>query len=82
MLLITGIRSISVNCYDSIYVMFLLLPTCNIYRDLIVVEYYDKKKTAIVYHCGSFDHLDMQSLNDYTFSLFILHMPFKSVGSL
>ena len=34
---ITGTDSISVTCYDSIYVLFLLLPTSNIYRVLTVL---------------------------------------------
>ena len=38
MLLIIGMNSISVTCYNSIYVVFLLLPTCNIYRVLTVVR--------------------------------------------
>ena len=37
MLLIIGIHSVSVTCYDSIHVIFFLLPTCNIYRDLTVL---------------------------------------------
>ena len=36
MWLIIGIHSISVTWYNSIYVVFFLLPTCNIYRDLTV----------------------------------------------
>ena len=36
MLLIIGIHSISVTCCNSIHVIFFLLPTCNIYNDLIV----------------------------------------------
>ena len=36
MLLIIRIHSISVTCYDSIYVILLLLPTYNIYKDLTV----------------------------------------------
>ena len=38
MLLIIGIHSISVTGYNSIYVIFFLLPTCNIYRGPIVPE--------------------------------------------
>ena len=37
MLLIIAIHSISVNCYNSIYVILCLPPTRNIYSDLIVV---------------------------------------------
>ena len=42
MLLIIGIHSTSVTCYDSIYVIVELLPTCNIYGDLTVfsIPYY------------------------------------------
>ena len=29
-----------------------------------------QKKTAIISHCGSFDHHDMQSLNDYKLLFF------------
>ena len=42
MLLIIGMKSISVTCYDSIYVIFLLLPTYNIYRVSIVLVYIRK----------------------------------------
>ena len=38
MLLIIGMNSISVTCYDSIYVIFKLLPTCNIYRIILTVH--------------------------------------------
>ena len=37
MLLIIGINSIIVTCYNSLYVIFLLFPTYNIYRFLTVL---------------------------------------------
>ena len=39
MLLIIGMDLISVTCCDSIYVMFFVLWTCNIYRVLIVSSF-------------------------------------------
>ena len=39
-------------------------------RSVSLIENMVKKEPKLFDHCGSFDHLDLQSLNDYKFLFF------------
>ena len=39
-----------------------------------------QKESQSLSHCGSFDHPDLQSLNDYNFFCFVLRLQFSVFG--
>ena len=64
-----GVRSSTVT--------FKLLHTYTFVYDLkkeIISRKHGKKEPQLFFHCGSFDHPDMQLLNDYKILFFILRL--------
>jgi hypothetical protein len=73
MLLIIGMNSISVICYNSIYVIFLLLPTCNIYRALTVLGVQDsfaKTQGHLTLTLRSLENIILEMLGYLTHTVF------------
>jgi hypothetical protein len=50
----------------------------DVFKNTIIVENIAGKNSQSFSHCGSFDHLDLQSRNDYTFDFFGL--PTEKLG--
>ena len=58
MLLIIGMNLISVTCYNSTYVIVLLLLTCNIYRVLNLYTIYGTVFSVTYYTIGQRSNID------------------------
>ena len=83
-----GIHSISVTCYDSIYFIIQLLPTCNIYRDLTVLLLYLRCPTKLshlqffpFYSMAQINHVNKNQFQGVVFKGF-LNLVFVSVKCL